>query len=524
MRVETPPHTPKKPALADFDHGHDAGEGTIQDLGYRQDYRRVFKTIGNIALVFAMASPLSGYMITTYYQISYGGYWGLTWGWVLPVVLFFPQALAIAELSSSMPINGAFYWWTAALAPRHLSRPLSYMLGWFSMLTTMTSVASFAYATGSSYAALASFLNADWHPLNAQIMAIATGFIVPWVLMQLLGMERLSLAFLFLASFVVVLFFVFVIGLPVTHAKQGKAFARGSDVFGSYENFSEWPAGVAVPFTWFYAAWTVTGWPSPAFIAEETVDPSRNTPRSIIMAYCSTAGLGIVLCVITAFCIPDIETAAMDPTGFPVYTVILEHWGTKLGTAFLMVSMSTVALGGSSYLFTASSSLAAFARDGGLPASHIFERIHERTNLPLAACGLVSVGGFLILLFSLSTQAGSIIYSLAVIAIFVMYAVPMVLRITAGSRFVPGPFYLGKCSIPVHSFAILTIIYMIIMESFPTTPHWTASTFNYNWIVALCVYGCCGIMWIVVGRKAYKGPDLAALDARMRATEHCGTL
>lgn len=56
MRVETPPHTPKKPALADFDHGHDAGEGTIQDLGYRQDYRRVFKTIGNIALVFAMAS------------------------------------------------------------------------------------------------------------------------------------------------------------------------------------------------------------------------------------------------------------------------------------------------------------------------------------------------------------------------------------------------------------------------------------------------------------------------------------
>ncbi|KAF5598369.1 amino-acid permease [Fusarium pseudocircinatum] len=480
--------TTKKHVMVELGQKHDAGEGTVHDLGYSQHYRRVFKTIGNVALVFAMASPLSGYMITTYYQISYGGYWGLTWGWILPVVLFFPQALAIAELSSSMPINGAFYWWTAALAPRHLSRPFSYMLGWFTMLTYMTSLASFAYATGSGYAVLASFLTADWHPSNAQIMGIAVGFIMLWVSMQFLGMERLNLAFMFL-------------GLPVAHAKQSKPFAAGSDVFASYDNFSEWPVGVAVPFTWFCAAWTVTGWPSPAFIAEETVNPAKNTPRSIIIAYCSTAGLGVA--------------AAVDPTGFPVYTVLLENWGTKLGTAFLMTSLGTVALGGSSFLFTSSSALAAFARDGGLPASHIFEQIDDRTNLPLAACGLLSCGSFLILLFSLSSQAGNIIYSLAVIAIFGMYAVPMVLRITAGSRFMPGPFNLGKWSLPTHSFAVLTIIYMIIMEAFPSTPNWTPSTFNYNWVVALGVYGLCAVMWLVSGRKTYKGPDLAALDARI---------
>lgn len=187
----------------------------------------------------------------------------------------------------------------------------------------------------------------------------------------------------------------------------------------------------------------------------------------------------------------------------------------RVGTAFLFITQGTVALGGSSYLFTASNGVAAFARDGGLPWSHVFERVNKRTNLPLASCGLCSAGGLVILLFSLSDKASSIIYSLAVIAIYVMYALPMILRITAGDLFVRGPFSLGRWSIPTHSFAVLTITYVVIMEAFPAAPSWTASTFNYNWVVALGVYALCGVFWLTSGRKGYKGPNLAALDARM---------
>lgn len=56
---------------------------------------------------------------------------------------------------------------------------------------------------------------------------------------------------------------------------------------------------------------------------------------------------------------------------------------------------------------------------------------------------------------------------------------------------------------------------MIIMEAFPATPSWTASTFNYDWVVALGVYALCGVFWLTSGRKFYRGPNLAALDARM---------
>lgn len=91
-------------------------------------------------------------------------------------------------------------------------------------------------------------------------------------------------------------------------------FAKASDVFGLYQNFSEWPAGVAVPFTWFCAAWTVTGWPTPAFVAEETVDSARSTPKAIVYSYCAAAGMGIIVCLITAFCVSDVAAAAMDTT------------------------------------------------------------------------------------------------------------------------------------------------------------------------------------------------------------------
>ncbi|CAI7590642.1 unnamed protein product [Penicillium crustosum] len=54
-------------------------DGTILELGYAPVYRRVFRMLGNMCLVVALTSPLGAVLITGYYQISYAGYWGLSW-------------------------------------------------------------------------------------------------------------------------------------------------------------------------------------------------------------------------------------------------------------------------------------------------------------------------------------------------------------------------------------------------------------------------------------------------------------
>jgi hypothetical protein len=58
------------------------------------------------------------------------------------------------------------------------------------------------------------------------------------------------------------------------------------------------------------------------------------------------------------------------------------------------------------------------------------------------------------------------------------------------------------------------------MESFPVSPNWTPSTFNYNWAVALGVTllaTLASLAWFLHGSRAYKGPDLEAIEKfRMR--------
>jgi amino acid transporter len=168
-------------------------------------------------------------------------------------------------------------------------------------------------------------------------------------------------------------------------------------------------------------------------------------------------------------------------------------------------------------MLSSSSQLAAFARDGGMPFPDLFSRVNPRTNTPIAGTIVLTAGTMLVLLFGLSPTAGPIIYSLAVICGLMMNAIPMCLRVYAGRSFVEGPFNYGRWSLPVHIFALSTIVWLVIMESFPVSPNWTPSTFNYNWAVALGVTLLATLAWFLHGSRAYKGPDLEAIEKfRMR--------
>lgn len=107
--------------------------------------------------------------------------------------------------------------------------------------------------------------------------------------------------------------FIYVIAIPITHAKQDLPFATASQVFGDYTNSSLYDNSIAVPMSFFCAVWVITGWQAPAFIAEETQNASRTAPRAIITSYIAIAFGGVVVCLVTAFCIPDVLVAAADP-------------------------------------------------------------------------------------------------------------------------------------------------------------------------------------------------------------------
>lgn len=105
---------------------------------------------------------------------------------------------------------------------------------------------------------------------------------------------------------------VYTFALPITHRVQGRPFASAADVFGSYQSYSDWGAGVAIPYTWFAAMWVNSAWMCPVYVAEETKNASTETPKSIVMTYSVTAAAGLLVCLLAAFCITDMDAAGVD--------------------------------------------------------------------------------------------------------------------------------------------------------------------------------------------------------------------
>ncbi|KAF2012912.1 amino acid transporter [Aaosphaeria arxii CBS 175.79] len=481
--------------------------GVVLPFGYTQSYRRVLRTLGNVCLVISLTSPLPAIMVTAFYQITYGGYFGLTWGWIIPSILYLPQTLAVAELSSSMPVNGAFYWWAAALAPPRLSRGFAFVTGWLAMSSIVTTLASFSYAAASTFVYGITLTGVSWEPSNAQIMLIAMSVLVLWSSLMFLRLESINVVYIIVAISYLVQLLVFTIGLPATHAAQGRAFTSSEIVFGTITNYSDWMPAVSIPMTWFCAAWVNSGWVVPAFVAEETADSETSVPRAIIRSYILTALIGVLLCVMCAYCIPDMDIIAMDQTGFPLMQLLVEHWGARITSIFILAFTPFGLVGGSAMLLTYASQIAAFARDGGLPFEKYLSHVNERTSIPHYAVGFEIIGAAILLLFSLSPSGSEVVYSLAVLAAVITWAIPVALRLGAGDRWRPGQFNLGRWSVLVHAFTIASQIYLIVMEAFPPRAAFDASSFNYNWVLTVAV------ILISLGYYYFIGCHIYSFDA-----------
>lgn len=187
--------------------------------------------------------------------------------------------------------------------------------------------------------------------------------------------------------------------------------------------------------------------------------------------------------------------------------MIVDHWGITKAGAYLIILYALSTWGTASLLYTSSCIAASFARDGGIPYGEIIGRINTSLNIPVYSILFLAFGGILILLFGFSAEASSVIYSLVVVAAVLNFLPPMILRVYQGQNFVPGPFNYGRWSIPIHCFAILFIVWIVIVESFLTTSNWTAATFNYNWVVTVGAILLSVILWFLHGSRHFEGVE-----------------
>ncbi|KAL4959411.1 amino acid/polyamine transporter I [Aspergillus stella-maris] len=263
----------------------------------------------------------------------------------------------------------------------------------------------------SSYATIIPWLRLEWSPSTGQLVGIGYGLQLVWLLLVSLRMERFHAAILIIAGAILAILFVFIIAIPATHA--GLPFNNAARVFTTYVNFFDWNRSAALPLTFFTSVFTTGGWAASVYVVEETHDGTRSVPKAMVSSYILTSALGFILCIITAFCTTDIAASASGPTGYPMYTLVSDNFGVRGGGAFFLISVIFASMGGCSTLLTKSSQLASLAHDGGLPFSKTFAYIYASNNMPIPAALLLTIGSMLILLSAFSSEAATIIYSLA---------------------------------------------------------------------------------------------------------------
>jgi amino acid transporter len=234
---------------------------------------------------------------------------------VVPWLFAVPIALATAEMTTAMPLEGGFYRWTRAA----LGDFWGFQCGWWNWTGTFLMTASYGVA-------MADYLEA-WTPLHSRLehWAVACAFLVLVAGINILGVRlvgNLTLGLLLL-MFVPIVVFVF---LGFHHAH----FNPFHPIFPAGRPWREaYGVGLAL------ALWSYSGYEQLSTVIEEVEKPERNFPL----------GLGIVVPLTIATYVLTLAAglAALGnwqewQTGYLVTAARLTG-GAGLGTAMFAASV-----------------------------------------------------------------------------------------------------------------------------------------------------------------------------------------
>ena len=151
----------------------------------------------------------------------------------------------------------------------------------------------------------------------------------------------------------------------------------------------------------------------------------------------------------------------------------------------------------------------AFARDGGLPASPFFARIHPKLGLPFNALCLTAV---LVIIFGCvflgSTAAFSAITAASVVALGVSYGIPIAVNCVQGRNKLPersfklSPLIGWTLNLIGLAYTIVTTVLFLFPPAIPVD----GSSMNYCIVAFAIVIIISVIQWVFDGRKNYTGP------------------
>ena len=192
------------------------------------------------------------------------------------------------------------------------------------------------------------------------------------------------------------------------------------------------------------AQYTITGFDASAHMSEETRTASRAAAWGMVMAVVVSVVFGFVLLVAVTFAVPDVQGTLDAPRNAVVYI-----WTTSLGTAWaeflLLIAVVAQFFCGTASVTSASRMMFAFSRDRAVPGSRLWRQV-AANRVPVNAVIAIGVLSWALMIPTSGQRRDRLPVgtSIAVIGLYIAFALPIILRIKAGRPFQHGAWSLGN--------------------------------------------------------------------------------
>lgn len=446
-----------------------------------------------------------------------GGLAGLFWSYVWTFLGFSLIIMSLAEMASMAPTSGGQYHWVSEFAPPQYQKCLSYLTGWMSTLSWQAGVASGGFLVGTVIQGLITINDSSYEakPWQGTLLIFAVSFIVfnlnIWCARALPMFQNLLLV-LHIFGFTAIIVFLWVVG----------RVQPATAVFTQFENRGGWNSmGLSLMVGQINAIYVAICSDAAAHMSEEVKDAGIVVPRAIICSYVVNGLMGLILLISYLFCIPSIDDALGDATGYPFLYVFRSSMSTGAVNALTTVVLLLVISSNIDFGTSASRQAYAFARDNGLPFSSWISSVHPKLQVPTYAIGLTSVITIALSLINIgSSTAFNAIISLQLVSLMLTYAVSigcvLIKRVLHPELLPKARWSLGRFGIVVNAGGLIYAVYAFFWCFWPVSTPVELKTFNWSVLIFVTVAVVSMVMYVFQGRHVYDGPVTLVQHGRMR--------
>ncbi|WP_024802147.1 amino acid permease [Nocardia sp. BMG51109] len=478
----------------------------LERFGYRPVLHRKLGRYASFAAGFSFVSILT--TIFQFFGFGYG-FGGGAFFWTWPIVFAgqFLVALNFAELAARYPISGCIYQWSRRLA----GELVGWFAGWMMIIAQIVTAAAAAIAlqvvlpsiwSGFQIIGTETALTSPSGAMNAVLLGSV--LLVLTTVVNVIGIELM-------ARLNTIGVTVEIVGVLAIIALFFARADRGPGVVFDTTAAAPGPYWAAFLVSGLMAAYVMVGFDSAGELSEETKDPRRVAPRTILTALSVSALGGGLMLLGALMAAPSLGDGALASDGLAY--VISAKLATPAGKVLLCcvavaITVCTLAIqtAGSRLMFS-------MARDGKLPFARRLAAVHPRFGTPALPAVVIGVLGIALLVLNLGNAAiFATLASVCIVTLYLAYllvTVPLLFRRIGGwTRSGPnGLFTLGRFGIPVNALAVAWGIAMVVNLAWPRAEVYTPDGGGWWMLWAAPLFtGVAAVVGIVVHQIVVAAP------------------